>query len=70
MKIISSGIKQTGITRLLFDGGFGALEVKPGVWALDLPGFPAEYKMGALATGETPNLLRKERGLDWCFPPM
>ena len=31
MKNISSGIKQAGITRLLFVGGFGSLEVKPGV---------------------------------------
>jgi len=43
------------------------LEVKPGVQALDLPGFPAEYKQGALATREALNLLRKESGLDWSF---
>ncbi len=34
-----------------------------------MPGFPPEYNMGVLATGETLNLLRKERGLDWCFRP-
>jgi len=43
------------------------LEVKPEVQTLDLPGFSAEYKQGALATREALNLLRKESGLDWSF---
>lgn len=64
---IINGVKKAGITRLLFVGGAGSLEVKPGVQALDLPGFPAEYKQGALATRETLNLLRKETELDWSF---
>ena len=34
---------------------------------MDLPGFPAEYKQGALATREALNMLRKESGLDWSF---
>lgn len=66
-KAIINGVKKTGIKRLLFVGGAGSLEVKPGVQALDLPGFPAEYKQGALATREALNLLRKETGLDWSF---
>lgn len=66
-KAIINGVKKAGIKRLLFVGGAGSLEVKPGVQALDLPGFPAEYKQGALATRETLNLLRKETGLDWSF---
>lgn len=66
-KAIISGVKKAGITRMLFVGGAGSLEVKPGVQALDLPGFPAEYKQGALATREALNLLRKETGLDWSF---
>lgn len=64
---IINGVKKAGIKRLLFVGGAGSLEVKPGVQALDLPGFPAEYKQGALATREALNLLRKEAGLDWSF---
>ncbi len=64
---IIKGVKQAGIKRLLFVGGAGSLEVKPGVQALDLPGFPAEYKQGALATREALNQLRKESGLDWSF---
>jgi putative NADH-flavin reductase len=64
---IINGVKKAGINRLLFVGGAGSLEVKPGVQALDLPGFPAEYKQGALATREALNLLRKELVLDWSF---
>lgn len=64
---IIDGVKKAGVKRLLFVGGAGSLEVKPGVQALDLPGFPAEYKQGALATREVLNLLRKESVLDWSF---
>jgi len=64
---IIDGVKKAAIKRLLFVGGAGSLEVKPGVQALDLPGFPAEYKQGALATREALNMLRKESGLDWSF---
>lgn len=64
---IINGVKQAGVKRLLFVGGAGSLEVKPGVQAVDLPGFPAEYKQGALATREALNMLRKESGLDWSF---
>lgn len=64
---IINGVKKAGVKRLLFVGGAGSLEVKPGVQALDLPGFPAEYKQGALATREALNLLRKESALDWSF---
>ncbi|HSE57355.1 MAG TPA: NAD(P)-dependent oxidoreductase [Nitrospiraceae bacterium] len=67
VQAIINGVKKAGITRLLFVGGAGSLEVKPGVQALDLPGFPAEYKPGALATREALNLLRKETGLEWSF---
>ncbi len=64
---IITGVKKTRIKRLLFVGGAGSLEVKPGVQSVDLPGFPAEYKQGALATREALNLLRRESALDWSF---
>lgn len=64
---IIDGVKKSGVKRLLFVGGAGSLEVKPGVQSVDLPGFPAEYKQGALATREALNLLRKEPNLDWSF---
>ena len=39
-RAIISGVKKAGIKRLLFVGGAGSLEVKPGVQSVDLPGFP------------------------------
>ena len=70
-RAIIDGVKKAGVKRLLFVGGAGSLEVKAGVQALDLPGFPTEYKQGALATREALNLLRKEPSLEWSFlsPP-
>lgn len=64
-----NGGKKAGIAELLLVGGAGSLEVKPGVQAVGLPGFPAEYKQGALATRETLSMLRKESTLDWSFLP-
>lgn len=66
-RAIVDGVKKAGIKRMLFVGGAGSLEVKPGVQSVDLPEFPAEYKQGALATRETLNLLRNESSLDWSF---
>jgi len=66
-KTIIVGVKKAGIKRLLFVGGAGSLEVKPGVQSVDLPEFPKDWKQGALATREALNLLRQEPGLDWSF---
>ncbi len=66
-RAIIDGVKKAGMKRLLFVGGAGSLEVKPGVQSVDLPEFPAAYKQGALATREVLNLLRKESSLDWTF---
>ena len=66
-RAIIDGVKKAGVKRLLFVGGAGSLEVKPGVQSVDLQEFPAEYKQGALATREALNLLRKEPDLDWSF---
>jgi putative NADH-flavin reductase len=64
---IIDGVKKAGVKRLLFVGGAGSLEVKPGVQSVDLPEFPAEYRQGALATREALNMLRKEGSLEWSF---
>ena len=64
---IIKGVKQAGVKRLLFVGGAGSLEVKPGVQSVDTPDFPKEWKQGSLATREALNLLRKEPSLDWSF---
>jgi len=64
-RAIIDGAKKAGVKRLLFVGGSGSLEVKPGVQGVDLPGFPAQYKQGALATRDALKLLRQETALDW-----
>jgi uncharacterized protein len=64
---IINGVKRAGVKRLLFVGGAGSLEVKPGVQSVDMPGFPAEYKQGALATREALNMLSSETSLEWSF---
>ena len=61
------GVKKAGLKRLLFVGGAGSLEVKPGVQSVDTPEFPKDWKQGSLATREALNLLRKESGLEWSF---
>jgi uncharacterized protein len=68
---IISGVKQAGVKRLLFVGGAGSLEVKPGVQSVDLPEFPVEYKQGALATREALNMLRRALiGLSFLLQPI
>jgi uncharacterized protein len=64
---IIKGVKQAGLKRLLFVGGAGSLEVKPGVQSVDTQEFPKDWKQGSLATREALNLLRKEPGLDWSY---
>ncbi len=64
---IIKSVKQAGVKRLLFVGGAGSLEVKPGVQSVDTPDFPKEWKQGSLATREALNMLRKESGLEWSF---
>ena len=66
-RAIINGVKIAGIKRLLFVGGAGSLEVRPGVQSVDLPEFPAEFKQGALASRETLSMLRQETGLEWSF---
>ena len=64
---IIKGVKKAGVKRVLWVGGAGGLEVKPGVQSVDTPEFPKDWKQGSLATREALNLLRKESGLDWSF---
>ena len=66
-RAIIDGVKKSGVKRLLFVGGAGSLEVKPGLQSVDTPEFPKDWKQGALATREALNQLRKESGLDWSF---
>ena len=64
---IIEGVKKSGVKRLLFVGGAGSLEVKPGVQLVDTPEFPKEWKQGSLAAREALTMLRKETSLDWSF---
>ena len=64
---IINGVKKAGVKRLLFVGGAGSLEVTSGVQSVDMPGFPTEYKQGALATREALNMLRNETDLERSF---
>ena len=70
-KAIISGVKKSGIKRLLVVGGAGTLEVAPGVRLLDTASFSEQVKKGVLATGETLSMLKKEKELEWTFlsPP-
>ena len=64
---IIKGVKKTGVKRVLWVGGAGGLEIKPGVQSVDTPEFPKDWKQGSLATREALNLLRKESSLDWSY---
>ena len=71
-KAIISGVKKSGIRRLLVVGGAGSLEVAPGVQLIDTVSFPEQVKGGVLATRETLYMLKKENELEWTFlcPPL
>jgi putative NADH-flavin reductase len=47
---IIAAIKKAGIERVLWVGGAGGLEVKPGVRVIDSPDMPLWVKPGSLAT--------------------
>jgi putative NADH-flavin reductase len=66
-KAIIAATKEAGVKRLLVVGGAGSLEIAPGKQVVDQPGFPAEWKAGALGTREFLNLLRAESELEWTF---
>jgi putative NADH-flavin reductase len=66
-KAITEGVKRSGVKRLLVVGGAGSLFVAPGVQLVDTPGFPSEWKQGALAARDALTLLRAETALEWTF---
>ena len=70
-KAIITGVRKSGIKRLLVVGGAGTLEVAPGVLVLDTTNFPEQVKKGVLATRETLCMLKDEKELEWTFlsPP-
>lgn len=66
-KRIISGVKKSGIKRLLVVGGAGSLEVAPGLQVLDTATFSEQVKKGVLATREVLYMLKKEKELEWTF---
>jgi uncharacterized protein len=64
---ILKAAKSAAIKRVLWVGGAGGLEVKPGVRVVDAPDFPAAIKPGSLATIEALDQLRREPELDWSY---
>lgn len=64
---IITATKEAGVRRLLAVGGAGSLEISPGKQVIDQPGFPEEWKPGALGTREFLYLLREEPDLEWTF---
>jgi putative NADH-flavin reductase len=65
-KAIISGVKKSGIKRLLVVGGASTLEVSPGVQLIDTMS-PEQITPGMLATREMLYMLRKEEELEWTF---
>ena len=68
---IISGVKKSGVKRLLVVGGAGSLEVSPGIQLIDTMDLPEQIKGAVLATRETLYMLQRENELDWTFlsPP-
>jgi uncharacterized protein len=64
---ILKAVKAASVKRVLWVGGAGGLEVKPGVRVIDAPDFPAAIKPGSLATIEALDQLRRESSLDWSY---
>ncbi len=65
-KAIQTGVKQSGVKRLLVIGGAGSLFIN-GKQLVDSPDFPPEWKAGATAARDYLNELKKETELDWTF---
>jgi len=66
-KSIIAAVKKAGIKRVLWVGGAGGLEVKPGVRVVDDPALPDWVRPGSLATIDALDQLRKEPDLEWTF---
>ncbi len=64
---IMDEVKASGVKRIIVIGGAGSLEVNPGVQLVDTPGFPKEYKAGALGARDALNLIKQINDLDWTF---
>ena len=64
---IIAAVKKAGLNRVLWVGGAGGQEVRPGVRLVDSPDFPPAIKPGSLATLDALAQLRAEPSLEWSF---
>ncbi len=64
---IIAAIKKAGIKRVLWVGGAGGLEVKPGIRVVDSPDLPSWVRPGSLATINALDQLRKKPELEWSY---
>ncbi|CUX40498.1 MULTISPECIES: NAD(P)-dependent oxidoreductase [Agrobacterium] len=60
-------VRASGVPRYLVVGGAGSLEIAPGQRVVDLPDFPAAYKVEATKGAEFLDKLKQEKQLDWTF---
>ncbi|MES2419324.1 MAG: NAD(P)H-binding protein [Bacteroidota bacterium] len=65
-KNIEQAVKDAGVTRLIVIGGAGSLQID-GKQLVDDPGFPADYKAGAMAARDYLHFLKADKDLDWSF---
>lgn len=64
---ILTAAKAAKARRLLVVGGAGTLDAAPGVFFVDTPAFPAQWKEGAAGMRDVYLLLKEEKALDWAF---
>jgi putative NADH-flavin reductase len=64
---IIAAVKKAGLKRVLWVGGAGGQEVRPGVRVVDSPDFPPAIKPGSFATLNALAQLREEPLLEWSF---
>lgn len=64
---IIAAIKKAGLKRVLWVGGAGGQEVRPGVRVVDSPDLPPAIKPGSLATLNALTQLSAEPSLDWSY---
>jgi putative NADH-flavin reductase len=64
---IIAAIKKAGIKRVLWVGGAGGLEVKPGIRVVDSPDLPRWVRPGSPATIDALDQLQKEPELEWSY---
>lgn len=67
-KNLVAGVTGAGVSRLLFVGGAGSLEIAPGKLLFDTAEFPAAWRPLAVAHKDTLDYLRSSvRHLDWSY---